>query len=201
MKNKIISLTFFLFICIGSFAQSGTTNSSTQLIALSNAALELTKDKVTYDPSYYSIPYPNGDVPSDKGVCTDVIIRAYRKLGVDLQKEVHEDMKKNFSAYPNHWGLKTTDRNIDHRRVPNLMKYFERQGDSLPITNNPKDYKPGDVVSWKLQNGMTHIGIVIDRKSTDGKRPMIVHNIGAGQVIEDCPFSFKITGHFRVIDN
>ena len=201
MKNKIISLTFFLFICIGSFAQSGTTNSSTQLIALSNAALELTKDKVTYDPSYYSIPYPNGDVPSDKGVCTDVIIRAYRKLGVDLQKEVHEDMKKNFSAYPNHWGLKTTDRNIDHRRVPNLMKYFERQGDSLPITNNPKDYKPGDVVSWKLQNGMTHIGIVIDRKSTDGKRPMIVHNIGAGQVIEDCLFSFKITGHFRVIDN
>lgn len=164
---------------------------------LAEAAKELTHDKVTYDPSYYSIAYPNGDVPADKGVCTDVIIRAYRKVGVDLQKEVHLDMKNNFSTYPKDWGLKSTDRNIDHRRVPNLMKYFERQGASLPITKNPIDYLPGDVVSWKLQNGMTHIGIVIDQKSTDGNRPLIVHNIGAGQVVEDCLFKYKITGHYR----
>jgi hypothetical protein len=193
MKKYIIITVLLLVFNVFGYAQSG--------IALSNAALELTRDKVIYDPSYYSMSYPNGDVPSDKGVCTDIIIRAFRKLDIDLQKEVHEDMKNNFSAYPKDWGLKSTDRNIDHRRVPNLMKYFERQGASLPISNNSKDYKPGDVVSWKLQNGMTHIGIVVDRKSNDGKRPMIVHNIGAGQVVEDCLFSFKITGHYRVIDN
>ncbi|WP_107040082.1 DUF1287 domain-containing protein [Brumimicrobium mesophilum] len=192
MKLILCLLVSLLFIN-NSIAQNG--------IALSNAALELTQNKVVYDPSYYSMEYPNGDIPKGKGVCTDVIIRAYRKLNIDLQKEVHEDMKKNFSVYPKDWGLKSTDRNIDHRRVPNLMKYFERQGAEKTISDDPKDYLPGDVVSWKLQNGMTHIGIVIDRKSSDGKRPLIVHNIGAGQVIEDCLFSFKITGHYGTLKN
>jgi len=163
---------------------------------LSDAALALTQQGVRYDPGYYRIDYPNGDVPADRGVCTDVIIRAYRKLGIDLQKEVHEDMKANFSLYPKTWGLTTTDTNIDHRRVPNLMKFFERKGKVKPISENPEDYLPGDIVCWNLGGGITHIGIVVDKKSGDGKRPLIVHNIGAGQVLEDCLFSFRITGHY-----
>lgn len=194
---KLLFLILSTWLLVGaSFSQTESNNFGA---ALSKAALDLTKDKVIYDPSYYSMSYPNGDVPSDKGVCTDVIIRAYRKLGIDLQKEIHEDMKKNFPDYPKDWGLKSTDRNIDHRRVPNQMKYFERQNADLPISKKPTDYLPGDVVSWKLQNGMTHIGIVVNKKSTDGKRPLIVHNIGAGQVVEDCLFSFRITGHYRFI--
>ncbi|WP_397446667.1 DUF1287 domain-containing protein [Polaribacter sp. R77954] len=166
---------------------------------LSVAALSLTKDKVTYDPSYFSIDYPNGDVPKDKGVCTDVIIRAFRKLGIDLQKEVHEDMKNNFSFYPKIWGLKRTDKHIDHRRVPNLMTFFARKGTVKPMTKNPKDYTPGDIVCWNLGGAITHTGIVVNRKSTDGKRYLIVHNIGSGQVLEDCLFSFTIIGHYRYI--
>ena len=126
-----------------------------------------------------------------------MVIRAYRKLGVDLQKEVHEDMKSNFSAYPKLWGLKNTDKNIDHRRVPNLMTYFKRKGASKPITKNPNNYLPGDVVAWRLNSGLTHIGIVVNKKSKDGKRHLVVHNIGAGQVLEDCLFDFKIIGHYR----
>lgn len=157
----------------------------------------LTKDKVTYDPSYFKISYPNGDIPNDKGVCTDVIIRAYRKLGIDLQKEVHEDMKNNFEKYPKIWGLKKTDKNIDHRRVPNLMTFFSRKGNAIPVTKIISDYKPGDIVTWDLGAGITHIGFVVDTKSTDGLRNMIVHNIGKGQVVEDCLFNFKVTGHYR----
>ncbi|PKR80518.1 DUF1287 domain-containing protein [Brumimicrobium salinarum] len=166
-------------------------------LTLAEAALTLTNDKVTYDPSYFSIAYPNGDVPSDKGVCTDVVIRAYRKVGIDLQKEVHEDMRRNFGAYPKNWGLKSTDKNIDHRRVPNLRTFFERKNAALPITNDANAYLPGDIVTWELTNGMKHIGIVADKKSRDKQRPLIVHNIGAGQVLEDCLFRYKITGHYR----
>lgn len=164
---------------------------------LSVSALELTKQQVTYDQSYYTIDYPNGDVPADKGVCTDVIIRAYRNIGVDLQKEVHEDMKANLNAYPDIWGLKTTDRNIDHRRVPNLMVFFKRKGAEKIISNKPEDYVPGDIVCWNLGGNLTHIGIVVNRRSSDGKRNLIVHNIGAGQVLEDCLFNYKIIGHYR----
>lgn len=164
---------------------------------LSNAALELCHNPVVYDPSYFVIPYPNGDVPAGKGVCTDVVIRAYRKLGIDLQQLVHEDMQANFSQYPQQWGLKRTDKNIDHRRVPNLMTYFKRQDAALPASNQASDYLPGDLVCWNLGGGITHIGIVVHRKSTDGKRPLIVHNIGAGQVEEDVLFSYKIIGHYR----
>jgi uncharacterized protein YijF (DUF1287 family) len=145
----------------------------------------------------FSAAYPNGDVPSNKGVCTDVIIRAYRKVGIDLQKEVHEDMKSNFSKYPKLWGLKSTDKNIDHRRVPNLMKYFERQGSSLILSTKPDDYQPGDIVCWNLGGAITHIGIVVNQKSRDGGRYKVVHNIGAGQVSEDMLFDYKIIGHYR----
>lgn len=166
---------------------------------LSNAALELTQHKVEYYPGYIRIAYPNGDVPANKGVCTDVIIRAYRKLGIDLQKEVHEDMVKKFHLYPKNWGLKKPDTNIDHRRVPNLMVYFKRFGMVKPITQNPNDYKPGDIVCWNLGGGITHIGIVVNKRTTDGNRYLIVHNIGAGQVLEDCLFSFKIIGHYTYL--
>ena len=163
---------------------------------LSQAAESLIQDKVVYDPSYFSIDYPNGDVPSDKGVCTDVVIRAYRKLGIDLQKLVHEDMKDHFDLYPNLWGLRTTDRNIDHRRVPNLMKYFDRHGVKLSNSRDPAEYLPGDVVSWRLSGAILHIGIVSSKKLHDGT-PLIVHNIGSGQVIEDLLFTYEIIGHYR----
>ena len=152
---------------------------------------------MTYDPGYFRIEYPNGDIPPDKGVCTDVIIRAYRNLGIDLQKKVHEDMSANFDKYPNNWGLTRTDRNIDHRRVPNLMVYFERNGTKLPVTLKAEDYTPGDIVCWSLGGGVTHIGFVVNKKSGDNKRYLIVHNIGAGQVLEDCLLKFKIVGHYR----
>ena len=185
------ALTLFTFFWIGLFSVGFSQKT------LSECAIELTQQQVTYDPSYFSISYPNGDVPADKGVCTDVIIRAYRKLGIDLQKEVHEDMKAHFSLYPKNWGLTSTDKNIDHRRVPNLMTYFKRQGAELSISQDAKDYKPGDIVCWSLGGGLTHIGIVINQLSEDKKRPLIVHNIGGGQVIEDCLFQYKIIGHYR----
>jgi uncharacterized protein YijF (DUF1287 family) len=164
---------------------------------LGDAAMELTKQLVKYDPRYYVIAYPNGDIPGDRGVCTDVIIRAYRKVGIDLQKEVHEDMEKNFSLYPKYWGLSHTDTNIDHRRVPNLITFFSRKGIALPVTQNPADYKPGDLVCWDLGGGVKHIGIVVYVKSQNADRYQVVHNIGAGQVLEDCLLRFKIIGHFR----
>jgi len=189
----------YTFLILSLLISTLTFAQDVQIKNLSNAALELTKQQVTYDPSYFSIEYPNGDIPSNKGVCTDVIIRAYRKLGIDLQKEIHEDMKAHFNKYPKNWGLTTTDKNIDHRRVPNLMTFFERKGASKVISNNPSDYISGDVVCWNLSGGLTHIGIVIQQKSSDGKRNLIVHNIGAGQVIEDCLFDFKIIGHYRYL--
>lgn len=190
MKKYFSIILFLLFVF--------TTNAQTQFAQkLSDAALSLTRDKVTYDPAYYSIKYPNGDVAADKGVCTDVIIRAYRKLGIDLQKEVHEDMKKNFSKYPKKFGLKKPDTNIDHRRVPNLMVFFAKFGQSKSIDTNPALYAPGDIVTWLLPGNLTHIGIVVNKKSADGKRYLIVHNIGGGQVIEDCLFRFTITGHYQ----
>ncbi|HNS29270.1 MAG TPA: DUF1287 domain-containing protein [Tenuifilaceae bacterium] len=164
---------------------------------LSDAAVELTKTTVIYDPKYYALDYPNGDLPADRGVCTDVVVRAYRKLGIDLQKEVHEDMRTHFNLYPKSWGLTKPDRNIDHRRVPNLMVYFSRCGRIKAITTNPEDYQPGDIVVWDLGGGTTHIGLVINQKSHDGKRNLIVHNIGNGQEISDCLFEYRIIGHYQ----
>jgi hypothetical protein len=169
---------------------------------LAAKAIEQTKQKVRYDPAYVQISYPNGDVPANTGVCTDVVIRAYRALNIDLQKEVHEDMTAHFDKYPKLWSLKKPDSNIDHRRVPNLMTFFERKGAKLKVSAEAKDYRPGDLVTWNLKNknsvsGITHIGILINRKSADGKRLMVAHNIGAGNVIEDILFSYTIIGHYR----
>jgi uncharacterized protein YijF (DUF1287 family) len=163
------------------------------------AAIERTHHIVRYDPAYVRIPYPNGDVPADTGVCTDEIIRAYRAVGVDLQKEVHEDMLHNFSAYPNQrrWLLARTDTNIDHRRVPNLMAFFSRKGESLAVSARVEDYAPGDLVTWDLGRNVPHIGIVVDRKSPQTGHCLIVHNIGRGPQMEDVLFNWRITGHYR----
>jgi len=165
---------------------------------LSDAAVERTGHAVRYDPTYFVIDYPGGDVPAEVGVCTDEVIRSYRALGVDLQQLVHEDMKSNFSLYPRKWGLKKPDTNIDHRRVPNLMVFFERQGAARPVTDDARDYKPGDVVTWDLSGGLTHIGLVVAVPSeSDENRLQVVHNIGAGPKMEDVLFNWKITGHYR----
>ncbi len=191
MSKKITVLFVLLWIGFQAFAQS------VQALKLADAALALTKQKVVYDPAYFKISYPNGDVPEGKGVCTDVVIRAYRTLGIDLQKNVHEDMKPNFKLYPKDWGRKTTDTNIDHRRVYNLMVFFGRKGVKKAISKNAADYLPGDIVCWNLSGNMSHIGLVINKKSADGKRYLIVHNIGNGQEISDCLFSWKIIGHYQ----
>ncbi|NJN35039.1 MAG: DUF1287 domain-containing protein [Saprospiraceae bacterium] len=167
---------------------------------LAEAAFSLTYNRVTYDPAYFKISYPDGDVPADRGVCTDVVIRAYRKLGIDLQRLVHDDMQQNFALYPKIWGLRKTDTNIDHRRVPNLATFFTRFGKVKKLSQNGNDFAPGDVVTWLLDGNLTHIGIVARQKSAEGGRPLIVHNIGSGQVLADCLFSYNITGHFSFDD-
>jgi len=154
-----------------------------------------------YDPSYVSISYPGGDVNPQTGVCSDVVIRSFRKAGVDLQKEVHEDMLKAWAEYPKRWGLVKPDANIDHRRVPNLMTYFKRAGTALTISEDAADYQPGDVIAWDLGGGIDHIGIVTNIWSMDQHRCLIVHNIGAGARVEDVMFSWPITGHYRYFDN
>ena len=170
---------------------------------LVNAAIDRTKHNVRYDGSYFSIPYPNGDVPANIGVCTDVIIRSYRAIGADLQLLVHEDMAKNFSAYPSKriWNLSSTDRNIDHRRVPNLQVFFARHGSKLPTTKNGLDYVPADLVTWMLPGNLPHIGIVTDQISSSSGNPLIAHNIGADPMLDDMLFSYPITGHYRYVSN
>lgn len=183
---------FFLLLIITSQLQAQSFQDS-----LSWAAEELTYDAVLYDPSYFSMDYPNGDVPAARGVCTDVVIRAYRKMGIDLQKEVHEDMKTHFNLYPDIWGLTRTDKNIDHRRVPNLMLFFSRFGNELEIGNNAIDYRPGDIICWNLGGNTTHIGLVSSQKSPNDDGFLIIHNIGAGQVLQDCLFDYRIIAHYR----
>jgi len=163
-----------------------------QNLALVEAAKAIIDPSIRYDPVYVQIKYPMGDVDPRTGVCTDVVIRAYRGIGIDLQKELHEDIRANFNVYPSQkrWGLTKPDRNIDHRRVPNLMKFFSRKGKSLKITDNPSDYKPGSIVCWDLGGGILHIGIVLDNPQS------IIHNIGGGQVVEDILFRWKIIGHY-----
>ena len=151
-----------------------------------------------YDPAYSRLGYPMGDVPLEKGVCTDVVVRALRAVRIDLQEKVHEDMKKAFSAYPKMWGLKKPDPNIDHRRVPNLMVFFERSGHSLKIEKNPEGYRSGDIVAWKLGSGRLHIGIVTRKKINGREVPLIVHNIGRGAQLEDFLFEAQIIGHYRI---
>jgi len=197
----------FLSILLCGFIVAGWHNATALVAAeqaphefsrrLVDAALERTQHRVIYDGSYRTIDYPGGDIPPDRGVCTDVIIRSYRVLGLDLQKAVHEDMEMAFSEYPDIWGLSCPDPSIDHRRVLNLRVFFERNGTVLPITEDPADYKPGDLVTWLLPGKLPHIGIVTDSNAVDGTRPMVVHNIGRGPRLEDVLFDFEITGHYR----
>jgi uncharacterized protein YijF (DUF1287 family) len=169
------------------------------------AAVERTHHAVRYDPAYVRIPYPGGDVPASTGVCTDEIIRAFRAVGIDLQKEVHEDMANHHAAYPRKWSrasraaIITTDSNIDHRRVANLMVFFSRRGQTLSLSSEARDYGPGDLVTWSLGGGITHIGIVVDQKSPQSGRYLVVHNIGQGPQMEDVLFNWKIIGHYRYL--
>jgi len=172
-------------------------NASPELQQVVAAAIDQVGVTTAYDPTYIKLDYPNGDVPEDRGVCSDVIVRAFRKGGIDLQKEVHEDMAQAWSAYPRKWGTSARDANIDHRRVLNLMVYFQRQGKALPLTSNASDYVPGDVVCWDLGSGLDHIGIVSNAWIASQDRYLIVHNVGLGTRAEDVLFNWKITGHYR----
>ena len=170
---------------------------------LAKAAIERTQHVVRYDGRYVGIEYPLGDVPKNIGVCTDVVIRSYRTMGIDLQQRVHEDMRDNFSEYPSKrmWGLSRPDSNIDHRRVPNLRAFFEREGVSLQITQRASNYLPGDIVSWNLPRNLPHIGIVVDAIDPRSGNPLIVHNIGSGPELADSLFSYEVTGHYRYSGN
>jgi uncharacterized protein YijF (DUF1287 family) len=191
-QTVLVPLAVLLALALNAHADS--QNFACRLVA---GALERTQHTVRYDGSYHRIAYPNGDVPDNIGVCTDLIIRAYRSVGIDLQRLVHEDMRRAFSAYPDYWGLQAPDPNIDHRRVPNLQAFFQRNGHTLPISDNPADYRCADIVIWRLPNNLPHIGIVTDIPAPAGMCPMVVHNIGAGPQLEDVLFHFEITGHFR----
>ncbi len=166
---------------------------------LAAAGLARTQHQVRYDGSYYKIDYPKGDVPAHLGVCTDVVIRSYRALGIDLQQRLHEDIKAHFNAYPSKriWGLRKADSNIDHRRVPNLQAFFRRHGTVLANSQRAQDYLPGDIVTWMLPGNLPHIGIVAAQFNKTAKRPLIIHNIGDGPKLEDRLFDFPITGHYR----
>ena len=196
MRNKLALAILLLWVAypeVSAHAE-GAPRFGIQLAA---AALERTHHRETYDPSYVRIAYPMGDVAADRGVCADVVIRSFRKLGIDLQALVHEDMRHDFGAYPHLWGLREPDSNIDHRRVPNLETFFRRHGLALPILRDASAYRPGDIVSWRLDNRLPHIGIVSAKRSADGKRPLIVHNVGAGPKLEDVLFAYPLVGHFR----
>lgn len=181
------------------YAPAGTAETFAQTLVA--AAIARTQHEVRYDGSYRSIPYPNGDVPGDIGVCTDVIIRSYRALGIDLQVLVHEDMSSHFDLYPSQriWGLSGPDSNIDHRRVPNLQTFFARHGKVLPISPEPGEYAAGDIVTWMLPGNLPHIGIVTATVSDASGNPLVVHNIGAGPMLEDRLFAYEITGHYRYV--
>ena len=172
-------------------------NASPQLKPMLASAIEQTGVTTGYDPAYVSLDYPGGDVPQETGVCSDVIVRAFRKAGIDFQKEVHEDMSAAWSAYPRRWGNARPDSNIDHRRVLNLMTFFERQGKAVPTTTTRDNYLPGDVVAWDLGGGVPHIGIVSNLVTESPKHFLIIHNIGSGTRAEDVLFNWKITGHYR----
>ena len=209
MKRLILFVVVSLLFASSLFGQNGKLAIMIRLFSIDST--------IEYDPSYVKIKYPLGDIDPKKGVCTDAVIRTYRWYGIDLQEKVHEDMESNFDKYPKVWGKKEPDTNIDHRRVLNLKTFFERKGTVLPITNNPKDYKPGNIVVWELWAGTYHIGIVSDVPTTTDyskinlKHPdfiylpeykntgifMIFHNIGNGQILEDCLFNWKIIGHYK----
>lgn len=181
------------------FLFCATVPASANVDALLQAALHSTKQSITYNGAYFKIDYPGGDIPAHFGVCTDVIIRSYRAVGIDLQQLVHEDMRGHFDQYPARriWNQTRTDTNIDHRRVPNLQQFFSRKGQSLTPGSSGGDYRPGDMVTWTLPGNLPHIGLVSGEFSADGKRPLVIHNMGAGPRLEDMLFDYPITGHYR----
>jgi hypothetical protein len=189
MRSAFAAIILVLASCHGVRADPAV-----DLVAAARAQVGVT---LLYDPSYRQIAYPMGDVPMERGVCSDVVIRAFRALGIDLQQALHRDMQRHFAAYPKSWGLSKPDSNIDHRRVPNLATWFKRQGYALPVSGEAAAYRPGDIVTWVLSGGQPHIGIVSDRRSDDGARPLVIHNIGRGAREEDALFEYRITGHFR----
>lgn len=191
----VAALAALVVVAAPGFARPEPAASFTE--RLSDAALERTRHWVRYDGRYLRLDYPGGDVPPGIGVCTDVVIRAYRALGIDLQPLVHEDMKAAFDAYPDRWGLTRPDPNIDHRRVPNLRVFFERHGESLAVSQDADDYRPGDLVTWHVGGRRPHIGIVVDRRGWWSGRPLVVHNVGLGPQLEDALFDYPITGHYR----
>lgn len=206
MKSRIaflvlsLSSCFFLRNALASPNPTTAQKLTEQQQKLVKAAIERTKQEIVYDSSYYAISYPGGDIPVDKGVCTDVVVRSYRVgLGIDLQLLVHEDMRKHFKDYPQLWGAKKPDTNIDHRRVPNLACFFQRKGSQCPVSENVAEYQAGDIVVWNLaeeQQFLPHIGLVTDQKNAQGV-PYIVRNIGQGPVLDACLFTYKIIGHYR----
>lgn len=195
--RSYLSFPVSLFLILFLFAAAAAAQSGHFGQNLAEAAFERTKLNIRYDGSYHRLTYPGGDVPAGIGVCTDVVIRSYRALNIDLQLLVHEDMESEFSAYPTIWQNTKPDHNIDHRRVPNLQTFFTRHGVSVHVSLVGSDYLPGDLVTWNLGRNLPHIGIVAKKKSGDGERPLIIHNIGSGPRIQDCLFDFKITGHYR----
>jgi uncharacterized protein len=194
IRSAILAIAFLGAQCLGYGAPRQIDPS--QLVAQARSQVGVT---VGYDPTYRVLAYPGGDVPKETGVCCDVVVRALRGLSIDLQKEVHEDMVANFGKYPHLWQLKAPDKNIDHRRVPNLMTFFKRRGCEVPISDRPGDYLPGDIVTCLVAGNLPHIFIVSDRK-TPGGVPMGIHNIGQGAREEDVLFQFKITGHYRLTE-
>jgi uncharacterized protein len=198
MKEILLALALIVTVNAGDLsAQESARSVQSSAQNLINAARARTQKKEFYDGTYRVITYPNGDVADNLGVCTDLIVRAYRANNIDLQALVHEDMKSHFTQYPNLWGLKKPDSNIDHRRVPNLQRFFTRHKAAQSISKNASDYKPGDLVTWLLPGNLPHIGIVSDQFAPGSKNPTVIHNIGAGPVEEDALFSFTITGHYR----
>ena len=191
MLVKLLSTILLALLSAGAQASAAATD----LVAAARSQVGVT---VSYDPRYVRLPYPGGDVPLDSGVCTDVVVRAYRKLGADLQVLVHQDMKQAWDVYQKkgRWQMKAPDRNIDHRRVPNLATFFGRHGSSLPVSQQGSNYKAGDIVTWMLPGNLTHIGIVSDRQAAGGL-PLIIHNIGAGAREENILFAYRVTGHYR----
>jgi hypothetical protein len=194
VRGAAVQFLFLLLLAIATFpvaAGAAGNDAERDFVAAARAQVGVTR---IYDAAYRRLAYPNGDVPAERGVCADVIVRAYRGIGIDLQRRLHEDMGTHFAAYPNHWGLKAPDANIDHRRVPNLATYFGRHGKTLSPSRRAADYRAGDVVVWRLSNGLAHIGLVV---AADPVAPRVVHNIGAGAQEEAVLFDFTITGHYR----
>lgn len=187
---KLLLLLFLPGVLLGQTVSPGPK--------IAAAAKTQVGETVLYDPAYVKLSYPGGDVPKDRGVCTDVVIRALRANGLDLQKAVHEDMKAHFSLYPQQWGLPGPDANIDHRRVPNLMTYFKRHQTALPLSKSGTDYQAGDIVAWTLPGGLKHIGLVSGEWNAAKTAPLVIHNIGSGAREEDVLFEFTMIGHYRV---